>query len=133
LIAEGSAKLASVPSGGAGGAAPAAGASAGGAATEDAPVEEKEEGTFERSFINFGPELTPLQRRRSPMRIWVSVFLIKRPILLPYSELQYPKHESEGHVEEAVRALLVWCISKRRWFRNRITCLSAVSPLLLAR
>ncbi|KAL2815374.1 60s acidic ribosomal protein-domain-containing protein [Aspergillus granulosus] len=41
LIAEGSAKLASVPSGGAGaGAAPAA---AGGAAAADAPAEEKEE------------------------------------------------------------------------------------------
>ncbi|KAL2834299.1 60S acidic ribosomal protein P2-A [Aspergillus cavernicola] len=40
LIAEGSAKLASVPSGGAGAAAPAA---AGGAAAEAAPAEEKEE------------------------------------------------------------------------------------------
>jgi hypothetical protein len=46
LIAEGSQKLASVPSGGSGGgAAPAAGgAAAGGAAAEAAPAEEKEEG-----------------------------------------------------------------------------------------
>lgn len=42
LISEGSAKLASVPSGGGGGAAAAGGAAAGGAA-EAAPVEEKEE------------------------------------------------------------------------------------------
>ncbi|KAK1239038.1 60s acidic ribosomal domain-containing protein [Trichoderma austrokoningii] len=42
LIAAGSEKLASVPSGGAGGAAPAAGAAAGGAAAAEA-VEEKEE------------------------------------------------------------------------------------------
>ncbi|KAK0703628.1 60s acidic ribosomal protein-domain-containing protein [Lasiosphaeria miniovina] len=44
LISEGSAKLASVPSGGGGGAAPSAGGAAAGAATSDAPkVEEKEE------------------------------------------------------------------------------------------
>ncbi|KFX90543.1 hypothetical protein O988_08146 [Pseudogymnoascus sp. VKM F-3808] len=42
LISEGSAKLASVPSGGGGGAAAAGGAAAGGAA-EAAPAEEKEE------------------------------------------------------------------------------------------
>ncbi|KAL4871938.1 60s acidic ribosomal protein-domain-containing protein [Aspergillus spectabilis] len=41
LIAEGSTKLASVPSAGAGGAAPAA--AAGGAAAAEAPAEEKEE------------------------------------------------------------------------------------------
>ncbi|KAK1829893.1 60S acidic ribosomal protein P2 [Podospora conica] len=43
LIAEGSAKLASVPSGGGGGGAAAAGAAAGGAATEAAPEAAKEE------------------------------------------------------------------------------------------
>ncbi|KAJ9137964.1 hypothetical protein NKR23_g8904 [Pleurostoma richardsiae] len=43
LISEGSAKLASVPSGGAGGAAPAGGAAAGGAAAEEAKEEAKEE------------------------------------------------------------------------------------------
>eukprot|EP00240_Pyramimonas_obovata_P011501 CAMPEP_0118921722 /NCGR_PEP_ID=MMETSP1169-20130426/910_1 /TAXON_ID=36882 /ORGANISM="Pyramimonas obovata, Strain CCMP722" /LENGTH=107 /DNA_ID=CAMNT_0006862495 /DNA_START=84 /DNA_END=407 /DNA_ORIENTATION=+ len=46
LIKEGTAKLASVPSGGAGGAAPAAGAAAGGAAAaapEPEPEEEEEE------------------------------------------------------------------------------------------
>ncbi|RHZ70640.1 hypothetical protein CDV55_105611 [Aspergillus turcosus] len=44
LIAEGSAKLASVPSGGAGGAAaPAAGGAAAGGAAAAAPAEEKEE------------------------------------------------------------------------------------------
>lgn len=45
MIAEGSQKLASVPSGGSGGGAPAAGgAAAGGAAAEEAKEEEKEEG-----------------------------------------------------------------------------------------
>ena len=43
LIASGSEKLASVPSGGAGGAAPAAGAAAAGGAAEAAPAEEKAE------------------------------------------------------------------------------------------
>ncbi|KAL0936466.1 60S acidic ribosomal protein P2 [Colletotrichum truncatum] len=46
LISEGSSKLASVPSGGAGGAAPAGGAAAGGAgeaAKEEAPKEEEKE------------------------------------------------------------------------------------------
>ncbi|KAK9771842.1 putative 60S acidic ribosomal protein P2 [Seiridium cardinale] len=43
LISEGSAKLASVPSGGAGGAAASGGAAAGGAAAEEAKEEEKEE------------------------------------------------------------------------------------------
>ncbi|KAL3417565.1 hypothetical protein PVAG01_10575 [Phlyctema vagabunda] len=44
LISEGSSKLASVPSGGAGGAAPAAGgAAAGGAAAAEEKAEEKEE------------------------------------------------------------------------------------------
>lgn len=45
LIAAGSEKLASVPSGGAGGAAPAAGAASGGAA-EETKAEEKEEGAY---------------------------------------------------------------------------------------
>ncbi|KAM0256236.1 hypothetical protein ACHAQJ_005107 [Trichoderma viride] len=43
LIAAGSEKLASVPSGGAGGAAPAGGAAAGGAAAAETKEEEKEE------------------------------------------------------------------------------------------
>ncbi len=43
LIAEGSSKLASVPSGGAGGAAPAAGGAAAGGAAEAAPEAAKEE------------------------------------------------------------------------------------------
>ncbi|KAI0426940.1 ribosomal protein 60S [Xylaria sp. FL1042] len=43
LIAEGSAKLASVPSGGAGGAPAAGGAAAGGAAAAEEKAEEKEE------------------------------------------------------------------------------------------
>ena len=43
LIAEGSAKLASVPSGGAGGAPAAGGAAAGGAAAEETKEEAKEE------------------------------------------------------------------------------------------
>ncbi|KAI1821936.1 60S acidic ribosomal protein P2 [Xylaria intraflava] len=43
LIAEGSAKLASVPSGGGAAAAPAAGAAAGGAAAAEEKKEEKEE------------------------------------------------------------------------------------------
>ncbi|KAK3362995.1 60S acidic ribosomal protein P2 [Lasiosphaeria hispida] len=43
LISEGSAKLASVPSGGGGGAAATGGAAAGGAAAEETKEEEKEE------------------------------------------------------------------------------------------
>ncbi|KAK4460790.1 60s acidic ribosomal protein-domain-containing protein [Cladorrhinum samala] len=43
LISEGSAKLASVPSGGGGGAAAAGGGAAAGGAAEEAKVEEKEE------------------------------------------------------------------------------------------
>lgn len=48
LIAEGSSKLASVPSGGAGGAAPVAGGAGGatGGAPAAEPEKEKEEGTF---------------------------------------------------------------------------------------
>ena len=53
LIAEGSAKLASVPSGGGGGAAPAAGAAAGGAAAE-APKEEAKEEEKEESDEDMG-------------------------------------------------------------------------------
>ncbi|KAH6682128.1 60s acidic ribosomal protein-domain-containing protein [Plectosphaerella plurivora] len=53
LIASGSQKLASVPSGGAGGAAPAGGAAAGGAAEEakeEAKEEEKEESDDDMGF-----------------------------------------------------------------------------------
>ncbi|RYP47497.1 hypothetical protein DL768_006469 [Monosporascus sp. mg162] len=54
LIAEGSSKLASVPSGGAGG-APAGGAAAGGAAAADAPKEEeKKEEEAEESDEDMG-------------------------------------------------------------------------------
>ncbi|KAJ5747576.1 uncharacterized protein N7511_009272 [Penicillium nucicola] len=51
LIAEGSTKLASVPSGGAGAAAPAAAAAAGGA---DAPAEKEEEKAEEESDEDMG-------------------------------------------------------------------------------
>lgn len=84
LIAEGSAKLASVPSGGAGGAAPAAGAAAGGAAAEAPKEEAKEEGThFCRSFHMPAMLLTSLQRRRSPTTTWDSVSSTKHPISYP--------------------------------------------------
>lgn len=54
LISEGSAKLASVPSGGGGGAAPAAGgAAAGGAAPAEEKAAEKEEGTFYRTIYHY--------------------------------------------------------------------------------
>lgn len=46
LISEGSSKLASVPSGGAGGAAPAAGGAAAGGAAEAPKEEAKAEGKF---------------------------------------------------------------------------------------
>ncbi|CAK7565722.1 MAG: 60S acidic ribosomal protein P2 [Sporothrix epigloea] len=52
LIAEGSAKLASVPSGGA--AAPAAGGAAAGAAAADAPAEEEKEEEKEESDDDMG-------------------------------------------------------------------------------
>ncbi|PWN94910.1 ribosomal protein 60S [Tilletiopsis washingtonensis] len=55
LISEGSAKLASVPSGGAGGAAPAAAASSGGAAAAaDAPAEKEKEEEKEESDDDMG-------------------------------------------------------------------------------
>jgi len=53
LISEGSAKLASVPSGGGGGSAPAA-AAAGGAAPEAAKAEEKKEEAKEESDDDMG-------------------------------------------------------------------------------
>ena len=82
MIAEGSSKLASVPSGGSGGGAAAAsgGAAAGGAA-EDAKEEEKVEGKIlSPDHVRYDTNIS-LQRRRSPTRIWVSVFSIKRFIL----------------------------------------------------
>ncbi|KAM7190268.1 ribosomal protein 60S [Naviculisporaceae sp. PSN 640] len=54
LIAEGSAKLASVPSGGAGGAAPAAGGAAAGGAAAEAPKEEAKEEEKEESDDDMG-------------------------------------------------------------------------------
>ena len=81
LISEGSAKLASVPSGGSGGgAAPAAGGASGGGAAEEAKEEEKEEGTtFENASNPAGScILTVPQRRRSPTTIWDSVFSTNR-------------------------------------------------------
>jgi len=62
LIQEGSAKLSSVPSGGAGGAAPGAagGAAAGGAAAEAAPAEEeKKEEPAEESDEDVLPPCSP--------------------------------------------------------------------------
>ena len=84
MIAEGSAKLASVPSGGSGAAAASGGAAAAGGATEDAKVEEKVEGThslFARHILR--TSLTPIQRRRSPMTTWDSVCSTKRFISQP--------------------------------------------------
>ncbi|KAH7408193.1 60s acidic ribosomal protein-domain-containing protein [Phaeosphaeria sp. MPI-PUGE-AT-0046c] len=54
LISEGSAKLASVPSGGAGGAAPAAGGAAAGGAADAAPAEEAKEEEKEESDDDMG-------------------------------------------------------------------------------
>jgi hypothetical protein len=75
LIAEGSTKLASVPSGGGGGGGAAAGgAAAGGAAAEESKEEAKEEGkNTQLVVLESRLVLTPLQRRRSPMRTWASV------------------------------------------------------------
>lgn len=83
LIAEGSSKLASVPSGGGGAAVAAGGAAAGGAAAE-APKEEekKEEGKhpcLEYDAVLAG--LTFAQRRRSPTRTWASVSSTKRRLV----------------------------------------------------
>lgn len=84
MIAEGSAKLASVPSGGAGAAPAAGGAAAGGAAAEAPKEEAKEEGTALPPFLQiFAMLLTPIQRRRSPTTTWDSVFSTKRPISFP--------------------------------------------------
>lgn len=80
LIAEGSSKLASVPSGGA---APAAGGAAAGGAAAEAPKEEekKEEGSYLLPIIRSIPiVLISMQRRRSPTRTWASVSSTKRPI-----------------------------------------------------
>lgn len=78
LIAEGSSKLASVPSGGGGGGAAAAGAAAGGAA-EEAPKEEaKEEGTYHYRRHDLKAVLTFPQRRRSPMTTWASASSTKQ-------------------------------------------------------
>lgn len=86
LIAEGSSKLASVPSGGAGGAPAAGGAAAGGAAEA---VEEKkvEEGKSTPASPRCAtPALRTctdklLQRRRSPTTTWDSVFSTKRLVV----------------------------------------------------
>ncbi len=62
-----------------GGAAPAAGAVAAGApAAEAAKEEEKVEGKQIQADHSRGQGLTATQIRRSPMRIWASVFSIKR-------------------------------------------------------
>jgi hypothetical protein len=81
LIAEGSQKLASVPSGGAaaGGAAAAAGAAAGGAAApaeEEKPAEKEEEVRVPYAYNAVNVSLTP--SCRSPTRTWASVFSTKR-------------------------------------------------------
>jgi len=84
LISEGSAKLASVPSGGGGGAAPAAGAATGGAA--EAPKEEAKEEGKDHSFNSHVDvaELTFAQRRKSPTRTWASVSSTK--LFMPAAE-----------------------------------------------
>jgi Ribosomal protein L12E/L44/L45/RPP1/RPP2 len=80
LIAEGSSKLASVPSGGAAVAAAAGGAAAGGAAAEAPKEEEKKEEGMLHAFINavIIDKLTNVQRRRSRTRIWASVSSTKQ-------------------------------------------------------
>ena len=76
-----------------GGAAPAAGAAAGGAApAEAAAEEEKVEGKDTRQSQILDMALTIRQTRRSPMRIWVSVFSIKRiPVLSVCTYLAWPR------------------------------------------
>ena len=62
-----------------GGAAPAAAAAASGdAPAAEAAKEEKVEGKATCGILATGRPLTILQIRRSPMRIWASVFSIKR-------------------------------------------------------
>ena len=62
-----------------GGAAPAAATAASGdAPAAEAAKEEKVEGKRIRRLLATGHQLTTSQIRRSPMRIWASVFSIKR-------------------------------------------------------
>ena len=68
LIAEGSSKLASVPSGGGGGGAAAPGAAAGGAAPEAAKEEAKEEGTGKPPIASMKLELIYNHHREGGVR-----------------------------------------------------------------
>ena len=80
MIAAGSAKLASVPSGGAVSGGGGGGAASGGAAAaaEEAPVEEKKEEEKVCSYsLNCAFSTLTRNYRRSPTRIWVSVSSIR--------------------------------------------------------
>lgn len=80
MIAEGSTKLASVPTGGSGGGGGSGGAAASGGAAPEAKEEEKEE----EKEVHNPPSQAVLERKfanefhRSPRRTWVSVSLTKR-------------------------------------------------------
>lgn len=90
MIAEGSKKLASVPSGGSGGGAPSGGAATGGGApAAEAKVEEKEE-EKEVGAAHLSTEQNRSLTRslsRSLTRIWVSVSSTKQSIFLEYYRL----------------------------------------------
>lgn len=82
MIAEGSSKLASVPSGGSGGgggAAAAGGAASGGDAAVETKEEEKEEGIYPK-MRDLWQKLTCVQRRKSQTRTWASDSSIRASI-----------------------------------------------------
>ena len=107
LIAEGSSKLSSVPSGGAavsaGGAS--AGAAAGGAAAAEAAEEKKEEEKVCVGFLTPQRILTMLFCRRSPTTTWASVSSTK--------SLRTLYHVS----------ITMYCLSSRRfWEHDHTRC-----------
>ena len=103
--------LTNVGSGGGAAAAPAGGAGGGGggAAAEEAPKEEekKEEGkgTSLRLLKNLTADTPPLQRRRSPTRIWALACstretrnTLRRTIFLPHTILSVPVNEVQVYL-----------------------------------
>jgi 60s Acidic ribosomal protein len=91
LIAEGSTKLASVPSGGSGASSGGAPAATGGAPAAEEKPEEKEEEKEVRVHALLGSGLrqkivgtNTLCYRRNPTKIWVSVFSTNFPLLVSH-------------------------------------------------
>lgn len=134
LIAAGSSKLASVPSGGAGGAPAAGGAAAGGAAAAEEKAEEKEEGTSAYHHMRFCVDRADNLNREGGVRRRHGIRSLR--LSASYHLLRQRRYTTLGnwhknglHSPCMVSGVEGFALDSSRWIQNKIRYPEAIVQL----